>query len=339
MHHGTYVQHGNSHRNFLAEFDTVGEMDEKKKMYAKESSGSRFLTPNGQNNNTRGDASETNWDRLDSNGEKKQPAYVLYIASTLENDQYKQDERYMESLKAAKQFGIPVVLIDREKVIENEHLEINKMIEEYKETKSVATMKRIIQRFENNRTTYGYGFEFEEQYNNEFPLKDSDTALTLDSIIHTLVEYSKDDEGNYITDNLQQMIDELTMQTVRSHGNGERAICDMVYNIKDKDESLTVDADGILKRYLGITQKGETPDKISKGFMRSFYFKRENIPVKEPKKQFSKEVIESGLFEITDNTPSSEFNDSSSAVRRDVQNEFEDRENTAEEGWTQDDWD
>ena len=73
--------------------------------------------------------------------------------------------------------------------------------------------------------------------------------------------------------------------------------------------------------------------------MRSFYFKRENIPEKVTKKQFGKETVESGLFEITDKTPSSEFNDTSSSVRRDVQNEFEDRENTSEEGWTQDDWD
>ena len=103
---GICVRHGNSHRNFLAEFDTVGEMDEKKTMKARESSGSRFLTPMGQNNNTRADASETNWDRLDSNGDKKQPAYVLYIADTLENDTYKKQERYLESIKAAKQFGI-----------------------------------------------------------------------------------------------------------------------------------------------------------------------------------------------------------------------------------------
>lgn len=339
MHLGIYVLHGNSHRNFLAEFDTVGEMDEKKTMKARESSGSRFLTPMGQNNNTRGDASETNWERLNSNGEKKQPAYILYIANSLENDEYKEEDKYLESIKAAKQFGIPVVLIDRQKVIENEHLEIDRLVEEYKTTKSVATMKRIIQRFENNRTTYGYNFEFEEKYNAQFPLKDVDTSKSLNSIIQTLVEYSRDDNGNYITGNLQQMIDELVMQTVRNHGNGEKEFCEMVYGIKDKDSSLTVDADGILKRYLGITQKGELPDKISKGFMRSFYFKRENIPEKEPKKQFSKEAVESGLFEITDNIPTSEFNDSSSAVRRDVQNEFEDRENTTEEGWTQDDWD
>ena len=57
-------------------------------MSGKEGSGSRFLTPMEQINNTRTDGNETNWDRFTSNGQKKQPAYIIWIAETLADEQY-----------------------------------------------------------------------------------------------------------------------------------------------------------------------------------------------------------------------------------------------------------
>ena len=133
------------------QFDTVGTMDTERTMAACEGSSSRFLTPMEQANNTRLDGNETNWDRFNSNGEKKQPSYIICIADSMSNDEYKNSKNYQDSLIVASQYGIPLVMLDREKIIENEHLEIENMLQEYEETKNPSLINRIIQRFENRR--------------------------------------------------------------------------------------------------------------------------------------------------------------------------------------------
>ena len=177
------------------QFDTVGTMDAEKTMSACEGSSSRFLTPMEQINNTRTDGNETNWDRFNSNGEKKQPSYIICIADSMSNADYKNSPNYQESLAVASQYGIPLVMIDREKVIENEHNEIEKMLQEFEKTQNPTLINRIIQRFENNRTT-GYHQKCEEKYKNEFPLRNSDEYLSLESLVTKLTDVSKENENN-----------------------------------------------------------------------------------------------------------------------------------------------
>lgn len=177
------------------QFDTVGAMDSERTMAACEGSSSRFLTPMEQANNTRLDGNETNWDRFNSNGEKKQPSYIICIADSMSNDEYKNNKNYQDSLIVASQFGIPLVMLDREKIIENEHLEIENMLQEYEETKNPSLINRIIQRFENNRTT-GYYQKCEEKYKTEFPLRNSDRYRSLESLVAKLVDISKENENN-----------------------------------------------------------------------------------------------------------------------------------------------
>lgn len=177
------------------QFDTVGTMDAERTMSACEGSSSRFLTPIEQINNTRTDGNETNWDRFNSNGEKKQPSYIICIADSMSNVDYKNSPNYQESLAVASQYGIPLVMIDREKVIENEHNEIEKMLQEFEKTQNPTLINRIIQRFENNRTT-GYHQKCEEKYKNEFPLRNSDKYLSLESLVTKLTDISKENENN-----------------------------------------------------------------------------------------------------------------------------------------------
>ena len=177
------------------QFDTVGTMDAERTMSACEGSSSRFLTPMEQINNTRTDGNETNWDRFNSNGEKKQPSYIICIADSMSNADYKNSPNYQESLAVASQYGIPLVMIDREKVIENEHNEIEKMLQEFEKTQNPTLINRIIQRFENNRTT-GYHQKCEEKYKNEFPLRNSDEYLSLESLVTKLTDISKENENN-----------------------------------------------------------------------------------------------------------------------------------------------
>lgn len=196
-------------------------------MSACECSGSRFFTPIEQANNTRTDGNETNWDRFNSNGDKKQPSYIIYIADSMANKDYKNSSDYQKSLMVASQHSIPLVMIDRERVVENEHLEIGNMLNEYEKTQNPSLINRIIQRFENNRTT-GFHQKCEGKYQTEFPLRNNEDYLSLEGLVNKIVNISKDNENS--VDIYQQVIDELLVQAVRSN-NDKKDFCDIVYQV------------------------------------------------------------------------------------------------------------
>lgn len=298
---------------FNTQFDTIGEMDDKTNMTGREGSGSRFLTPMEQINNTRTDGNETNWDRFTSDGQKKQPAYIIWIAETLADEQYKEDSRYQESVEAAAQFGVPLVLIDRQRVVENEHIEIQNMMTEYEETQDPTLIRRIIQKFENNRTT-GYRQACQQKYKTEFPLRiDESGHCSLEHIVSQLVEMSRQNGKNDIQ--LQIIIDELMVQATRS-GNQDKDFCDLVYQVASLSPNLSVDMDKYLKRQLGITKNDRQPEKISKYYMKSFFNKRENIVEqhKTPSK-FQVKAMEEQLGAVISDVTMSDYNEASQNIK------------------------
>lgn len=316
------------------QFDTVGTMDAERSMSACEGSSSRFLTPMEQINNTRTDGNETNWDRFSTNGEKKQPSYIICIADSMSNDDYKNSHNYQESLVVASQYGIPLVMIDREKVIENEHLEIENMLQEYEKTKNPTLVNRIIQRFENNRTT-GFYQKCEEKYKTEFPLRNNDNYLALERLVKRIVDISRDNENS--TALYQHIIDELLIQAIRSN-NDEKDFCDIVYQVADLDSSLSVNVDKILKMNLGITQNDRKPQLSSKYYMKSFYYKKEGIiePKDEKKKKFDTNTLSNDLQELSGETTISRFNDMSKNIR-DAQKLVEQEQTNENSIWGKDD--
>jgi len=267
--------------SFNTKFDTVGEMDDKKFMSGREGSGSRFLFPNEQINNTRGDGNETNWDRFDNDGNRKQPSYIVYIVNDMNDESYKHTIQYQQSLEAASSFNIPIVLIEREKIIENEHKEIDNMIETYRETGEIGLIKRIIERFENNRTT-GRFQSSEKKYKEEFPLIGQNEYASLEGIIAKIANISDGKENS--TERLQQIIDVLMLQAVRDP-NFEEDFANMVYSIVDLNPNLHIDMNKILKEHLGITASGAKNVEISENCMKTFYQKQRLMQEGE---QFSK---------------------------------------------------
>ena len=257
-------------------FDTVDDMDAQKYMNAVEGSGARFLMPSEQINNTRDGGSETNWDRFDGNGMRKQPNYVIFIADSLEEDDYKYGKLYQESVCAAAQFGIPMVVIDREKVMGNEHRQINKLIEEYKQNHNPQTLDRLLQRFENNRTTC-YGQRYEYIYKEEFPLlaKDKIGFKSLQEIVEDVWD------GN--SERAQNLVDALSKLVIRSP-NQEKEFCEIIYGIKEKCPSVKIDLDKHLADYLGITQKSSRPQKVGQYYLKSFHHKREQEKLSAPQR-------------------------------------------------------
>ncbi|MEE6207898.1 MAG: hypothetical protein VZR95_07590 [Alphaproteobacteria bacterium] len=249
-------------------FNTVGDMDAQKIMQAHEGSGARFLTPTEQINHTRTDESETNWDRFNSDGSRKQPSYIVFIAGSLKDTEYKNTPLYQQSIQAAAQFNIPIVLIDREKVIANEHQAINQLIEEYKKTHNPKTLNRLISRFENNRTTC-YNKHTAGIYQKQFPLLKTDKSGDFKSL-QEIIEQISDNNPQHT----QHLVDALSAQAVLSL-NQHSEFCKLIYDIKDKCPDVKVDINSHLKKHLGITQKPCNPAKISQYYMSSFYAKAE----------------------------------------------------------------
>ena len=62
-----------------------------------------------------------------------------------------QDKFWQESLKAAENFGIPIVKINREKVAKSEYEKIQNLVKDFVETKNPNLLSQIITSFESSR--------------------------------------------------------------------------------------------------------------------------------------------------------------------------------------------
>ena len=76
--------------------------------------------------------------------------------------------QWQESVKAAKEFGIPIVKINREKCAKFESEKIEKKFKEYMETHDISLLSDIITNFENNRTgTRDHNYLTQKYFSNE----------------------------------------------------------------------------------------------------------------------------------------------------------------------------
>ena len=137
---------------------------------------SRNIFTSGDNllNSTRGEYNELVYERRDLSSNpkfyKKNPDYIVFIEEYEDIDKYieefknepkkyeylinqkrEQERMWQESLKAAKDFGIPIVKINREKCAKNEHEKIEQMIKDFEQTQNPTLISKIITQFHNNR--------------------------------------------------------------------------------------------------------------------------------------------------------------------------------------------
>ena len=126
--------------------------------------------------NTRGDYNELVYERRDLSSNpkfyKKNPDYIVFIEEYEDIDRYiefysdgkheqqrkvlieqkeEQDRMWRETLKAANNFGVPIVKINRERCAKSEKEKIDRMIEEFEQTKDPQYIYQIITQFHNNR--------------------------------------------------------------------------------------------------------------------------------------------------------------------------------------------
>ncbi len=133
-----------------------------------------FSNPDILIDNTRGDYNELVYERRDLSSNplfyKKNPDYIVFIeeyeniddyfeeykdnpdALAYLNEQKKSQEHQLEqSLKAAKDFNIPIVRINRETCAKQAIFEIEQLLSEFENTLNPEYLERMICQFENNR--------------------------------------------------------------------------------------------------------------------------------------------------------------------------------------------
>ncbi|MBR3164481.1 hypothetical protein IKF15_04260 [Candidatus Saccharibacteria bacterium] len=114
--------------------------------------GQRFMTfENIMDDSSRALHTETVMSRFykDENDEeqRRQPSYVVYVKT---GDNYREDAQYEETKKAARDFNIPVVVIDMEQVLAHERAKVDSMREDLKQNWSLEEAVAVIQSYSNN---------------------------------------------------------------------------------------------------------------------------------------------------------------------------------------------
>lgn len=132
-----------------------------------------FMSANSLIDNTRSDYNELVFERRDLSPNrkhyKKNPDYIVMFEELIDSDINNQelDEETIQllieqerikgiSIKAAKDFNIPIVKINREKCAISELFKINKMVDEFYQTHNPILLTRIVIDFENNRMGLRY---------------------------------------------------------------------------------------------------------------------------------------------------------------------------------------
>ena len=133
-----------------------------------------YMDANSMLDNTRGDYNELVYERRDLSSNpkfyKKNPDYIVFFEEYesynemfekykdkpkqleyLRQQKELEDKFWQESLKAAKDFGIPIVKINREKVAKSEYEKIQKLVKDFTETRNPDLLSLIISSFESSR--------------------------------------------------------------------------------------------------------------------------------------------------------------------------------------------
>lgn len=132
-----------------------------------------FMSSEDLINKTRSDYNELVYERRDlekgAKNFKKNPDYIVFIEeyedfdiwldhfkdkpqlfAILQKQKQDQENKWQETLKAAKNFDIPIVKINREKCAKNELEKIKNLLNEFKQTLNGNLINEIITQYENN---------------------------------------------------------------------------------------------------------------------------------------------------------------------------------------------
>lgn len=172
--------------------------------YTFDSCGQRFLSLKDTINHSSRDVhTEITLERFyyDINGDEHRinPSYIIY---TKKDKNYKEDPLFKESLKACKDFNIPLVIIDFNKVLKNEQSKITTLMNE---PINIETVKEIIQIYSNNAIK-GLNKEYQDIVDYYFPTRNEDINF-IEELIKNLINKAK--SNNFPKEFYQELFDFL----------------------------------------------------------------------------------------------------------------------------------
>ena len=104
--------------------------------------------------------------KYDENDKKIQPDFVVYALSKNPNSKFSDhtQERFKCACKAAKEFGVPLVFVDLDKIARNEFEVVNKKVEQFKKNSSPELLRDILGQIRMNRATDYATKPFDEKF-------------------------------------------------------------------------------------------------------------------------------------------------------------------------------
>jgi len=218
-----------------------------------------FYSPNTLINRTRGDYNELVYERRDLSANpkfyKKNPDYIVFIEEYENIDEYirryqnqpekleivlnqkkEQDRMWRETLKAAKNFNVPVVKINREKCAKKEVEKIRTIIDEFKNTKNPNLIFEMITQFENNRVG-----------NNDkhIPIRERYFSRNNMNFILSQIE-------NVIINEKDEILKQLLLDTYIKVINNEKKQVEICRFVRKNGQTSGINFNGVLNRIENI---------------------------------------------------------------------------------------
>ena len=204
-----------------------------------------FLSENTQINESE-NYNEMVFSRYNQDGTRKQPDYVVFIKNTkaIGLEANIQKEIWENSKKAASEFGIPIVIVDREKCIESEKSKISEMIGEYAKNPNEDLMQSIMQKFSNNRNGMHEDFSDStwEKLWRDKGFEEIPELLSREQIIKNNIQKQKNNSRKTITmQEIEENYEEISQEEKEQGMTELRKRAKMIMQEKQKNEEVEKD--------------------------------------------------------------------------------------------------
>ena len=227
-----------------------------------------FTNPDRLLDITRGDYNELVYERRDLSSNppfyKKNPDYIVHFEEYEKFDDYikkakdnpevleylnaqkqQQEFRKEQSFKAAKDFGIPVVIINREKCAKQEIEKIEQTLSDFENSLNPELLKKVICQFENNRVgNHDYHAIIREKY---FSTSAMDGYLSrIEQAISIIKDKSMRTQliNEYYNSILEEQKKVKLCDSLRNHGQTSgidfKKTIDRINNMRDIEPELTL---------------------------------------------------------------------------------------------------
>lgn len=159
-------------------------------------------------NNTR-NINENDRCRTQIDGTRKQPDYIKFRKSRFIPKEVS-ETIWENSKKAAKQFGIPIVVVDQDECTERENEELQNMLQQFNETRNPELISKIIVKFENNRkgNDFGKNKNTGKPINTDFEIDGKSETITRNEMLNSIINTIKECENSSLAYKLYEALNE-----------------------------------------------------------------------------------------------------------------------------------